>query len=49
VKALFENLLIEQCAPTLAGVKPGNLFIYTAGDGENIPEILDYWNNTFAA
>ena len=47
MKTLFENRLIDQCAPTLAGVKPGSLFPYTA-EGENISEILDDWNNKLA-
>lgn len=45
MKASFENRLIDQCAPTLAGVKPGSLFPFTPGEGENIAEVLDYWND----
>ncbi|MBO1722847.1 DUF3793 domain-containing protein, partial [Extibacter sp. GGCC_0201] len=26
----FEKMLVEQCAPTLSGIKPANLFRYCA-------------------
>ena len=45
MKNSFENCLINQCAPTLAGVKPGNLFSYIADDQENVDEILRGWND----
>lgn len=45
VKTSFENRLIDQSAPTLAGVKPGSLFPFAAEEGEHIAEILDYWNS----
>lgn len=41
----FERYLIEQCAPTLAGIKVGNLFRYTTADNEDINDILSFWNN----
>lgn len=34
----FEQVLVEHCAPTLAGVKTANLFRYVANDFENIWE-----------
>ncbi len=40
----FEKSLIEQCAPTLAGIKPGSLFHYTTQDGENLFYIIWAWN-----
>ncbi|MEA4816430.1 MAG: DUF3793 family protein [Lachnospiraceae bacterium] len=36
----FESCLIEQCAPTLAGIKVGSLFRYEAENGENVYEII---------
>jgi hypothetical protein len=44
VESAFEMSLIAQCAPTLAGVKPGSLFGFTAGMDENITAVLLYWN-----
>ena len=44
----FERCLIEQCAPTLAGIKPGSLFNYTAETGEDIHELILGWNKTLA-
>lgn len=34
----FEQVLVEHCAPTLAGVKTANLFRYVANNSENIWE-----------
>jgi hypothetical protein len=45
VQNKFEKLLVEHCAPTLAGIKPGNLFQYTAENAENINDIIGFWNN----
>jgi hypothetical protein len=28
MKKRWEDLLVEQCSPTLAGIKPGSLFRY---------------------
>lgn len=30
----FEKMLVEQCAPTLAGIKPANLFRFSGGGKE---------------
>ncbi len=38
----FEECLIDRCAPTLAGVKPGNLFSFSGE--EKVPELLRIWN-----
>ena len=35
----FETVLAEQCAPTLAGIKPANLFTWTDAKKAN----LSYW------
>ena len=40
----FERHIVEKCAPTLAGIKPGNLFYYKAKEGENIDGIAFDWN-----
>ena len=34
----FEQFLVEQCAPVLAGIKPGSMFPYQPGEGERLPE-----------
>ena len=36
--------LVRQCAPTLAGVKLGNMFCVDAADGILICNILARWN-----
>ncbi|MEA1961474.1 MAG: DUF3793 family protein [Bacillota bacterium] len=43
MKKTFENLLIEHCAPTLAGVKTANLFCYEATREEACSSV-DYWS-----
>lgn len=43
----FEHHLVEQCAPTLAGIKVGNLFHCTLASNENINHIICEWNNRF--
>lgn len=40
MESSFERCLIEQCAPTLAGIKLGSLFNYTAKIGENVQELV---------
>lgn len=40
----FEKMLVEQCAPTLAGIKPANLFRFPAGGGEAIRMEISHWN-----
>lgn len=45
MKTKFENYLVEQCAPTLAGIKAGSLFRYSAEKDEDINEIICYWND----
>lgn len=34
MRRTFEAVLVEQCAPTLMGVKPANLFRYQPAEGE---------------
>ncbi len=37
---MSEEYIVEQCSPTLAGIKTGNLFKVTLSEGENLePEI----------
>ncbi len=45
----FERHLVEQCAPTLAGIKVGNLFCCKIGAQEDIRVIIADWNNRFLA
>ena len=44
----FERFLVEQCAPVLAGIKPGSMFPYQPGEGETLPELLRRWNGILA-
>ena len=40
----FEQFLVEQCAPVLAGIKPGSMFPYQPAEGEWLPDLLRHWN-----
>ena len=40
----FEQTLIDLCAPTLAGIKVGSLFLYIIEKNEDIHELINYWN-----
>ena len=40
----FEKMLVEQCAPTLSGIKPANLFRYCAGGGDAVRREIAYWD-----
>jgi len=44
----FEQFLVEQCAPVLAGIKPGSMFPYTPRAEERLPELLRHWNGVLA-
>lgn len=44
MKRSFETVLVEQCAPTLAGVKPANLFCYQSQNRAQIYDIVNNWN-----
>ncbi|MCQ2100477.1 MAG: DUF3793 family protein [Fibrobacter sp.] len=41
---MFDSCLVRQCAPTLAGVKVGNLFCLEIADGVLLCNILARWN-----
>lgn len=41
----FEQILISHCAPTLAGIKPANLFCYRYDSNEAINNIIEQWRN----
>lgn len=45
----FEKFLVEQCAPVLAGIKPGSMFPYMPHADEKLPELLRHWNGVLAA
>jgi len=45
VETEFERYLIEQCAPTLAGIKVGSLFRYPAEKDGNMGEIVRFWSD----
>lgn len=40
----FEKILVEQCAPTLAGIKPASLFRVHGNGKVEIYEVVRYWN-----
>lgn len=44
----FEAALIDQCAPTLAGAKPANLFRFRGGGIERIRREVWRWDRTLA-
>ncbi len=45
MKQTFEQALIEQCAPTLAGIKPANLFRVTGPTLAYLQERADHWDH----
>lgn len=46
-KTMSYDFIISQCAPTLAGIKVGNLFTYNLKKGENIQIQIDRMNKLF--
>ena len=44
MQSRFEQYLIDLCAPTLAGIKVGSLFLYITEAKENVHTLVDYWN-----
>ena len=44
----FEAVLVEQCAPTLAGLKPASLFRYQAADGQRTLAAAVHWARQLA-
>ena len=44
----FEEVLVEQCAPTLAGLKPASLFRYQAADGQRTLAAAVHWARQLA-
>ena len=45
---MSEQLLVQHCSPTLAGLKTGSLFTCACGDGEAIGETVARWNRRLA-
>ncbi len=43
-KRSFEAVLVEQCAPMLAGVKPANLFRFQPSAGSEIEQTVMEWD-----
>jgi hypothetical protein len=41
----FEDLLIDQCAPTLAGLKPGSLFRVFGQGCVDVPQAIRHWED----
>lgn len=44
MKQTFEQALIEQCAPTLAGMKPANLFRIQGSSLDELQKKAAHWN-----
>ena len=44
----FESLMVEQCAPTLAGIKPASLFRCSRRSAENIRQTAENWDQALA-
>ena len=42
---MSEKLIVEQCSPTLAGIKTGSLFTAPSGDGKELLESIKYLNS----
>ena len=40
----FETVMIEQCAPVLAGLKPAGLFRYETSDCADLARRVRSWN-----
>lgn len=40
----FETVMIEQCAPVLAGIKPANLFRHETRDKAGLARTVAHWN-----
>ena len=40
----FETVMIEQCSPVLAGIKPANLFRYVTRDKAGLYRTVEDWN-----
>ena len=45
----FEEMLVELCAPTLCGIKPGNLFRYCPANKNRARAGLAYWNGILSS
>ena len=45
MKRVFESVFVEQCAPTLAGVKPASLFRFGAESIDTIRDHTVTWDN----
>ncbi|MDD3902719.1 MAG: DUF3793 family protein [Sphaerochaeta sp.] len=41
---MSEELLIRHCSPTLAALKPGNLFSCNTNDMDSVQQIVEAWN-----
>lgn len=44
----FESLFVEQCAPTLAGIKPASLFRCGIQSSNDIRQTIDEWDQALA-
>lgn len=45
----FETVMIEQCAPVLAGLKPAGLFRYETRDCSDLARRVRSWNEQLAS
>lgn len=44
----FESLFVEQCAPTLAGIKPASLFRCGIQSSNDVRQTVDEWDQALA-
>lgn len=44
----FEELLVDQCAPTLAGIKPASLFRYQGREPDEARRLAERWGRELA-
>lgn len=44
VSRTFESILVRQCAPTLAGIKPGSVFFFRISSPEAVRQKVRRWN-----
>lgn len=44
-----EEMLVQHCSPTLAGIKTGNMFVCQYPNADSMRDAVRLWNNTLSA
>lgn len=44
-----EEMLVQHCSPTLAGIKTGNMFVCQYPSADSMRDAVRLWNNTLSA